>query len=171
MPTATSPRSLYRDAGMSDYEIDVIEAAEARPLRRALLYGDRPVTDADHPGDTHPSARHLGAFKDGVLVGTATIHPQPMPGATRMGAWRIRDIAVEHGHRGRGVGALLLERVLEHASHHEGAVAWATVRASAYGFFERYGFLRSGSPIDDPQEGPQYLMHATIRPLHRSWST
>ena len=155
---------------MSDYEIEVVEAAEARPLRRALLHPDLPLSAVDYPGDTHPSARHVGAFKDGVLVAIATIHPQPMPGATRTGAWRIRDLAVEHGHRGRGVGALLLERLLEHASHNEGIVAWATVRASAYGFFERYGFLRSGAPIGDPQEGPQYLMHATITPLHRSWA-
>jgi len=155
---------------VSDYEIEAIEAAEARPLRRALLYPNLPPTAVDYPGDTHPSAKHFGAFKDGLLVAIATIHPQPMPGATRTGAWRVRDIAVEHGHRGRGVGPLLLEHLLEHAFHHEGAVAWATVRAAAFGFFERFGFARAGAPIDDPQEGPQYLMHAAIRPLHRSWS-
>ena len=155
---------------MSDYDLETIQPAEARPLRRALLHPGLAPEAVDYPGDTHPSARHVGAFKDGVLVGIATIHPQPMPGATRTGAWRIRDIAVDHGHRGRGVGALLLERLLEHASHHEGTVAWATVRASAFGFFERCGFLRSGAPTDDPQEGPQYLMHAGVRPLHRSWS-
>jgi len=49
-------------------------------------------------------------------------------------------------------------------------VAWATVRVAAFGFFERYGFLRSGAPIDDPDDGPQYLMHAGVRPLHRSWN-
>lgn len=155
---------------MSDYEIESIAAAEARPLRRALLYpGARPEA-ADHPGDTHPSALHLGAFKDGLLVGVATIHPQPMPGATRTGAWRVVDVAVEHGHRGRGVGALLLERLLEHAARHEGVVVWASVRVGAFGYFERCGFARSGPPLDDPAEGPQYLMHAAVRPLHRSWA-
>jgi GNAT superfamily N-acetyltransferase len=155
---------------MSDYDLETIQPAEARPLRRALLHPGLAPEAVDYPGDTHPSARHVGAFKDGVLIGIATIHPQPMPGATRTGAWRIRDIAIDHGHRGRGVGALLLERLLEHASQHEGVVVWATVRASAFGFFERCGFLRSGAPIDDPQEGPQYLMHAAVRPLHRSWA-
>jgi len=155
---------------MSDYEIEVIEPAEARPLRRALLHPESAPEAVDHPGDTHPAARHVGAFKDGLLIGIATIHPQPMPGATRTGAWRVRDVAVEHGHRGRGVGALLLERLLEHAAEHEGVVAWATVRVAAFGFFERYGFLRSGAPIDDPDDGPQYLMHAGVRPLHRSWN-
>lgn len=155
---------------MSDYEIEDVDAAEVRPLRRVLLYRDAPLDAADHAGDEHPSARHVGAFKDGVLVGIATIHPQPMPGAIRTGAWRVRDVAVDHGHRGRGVGALMLERLLEHAAGHEGAIAWATVRVGAYGFFERYGFARMGAPVDDPDEGPQYLMHAPIRPLHRSWA-
>jgi GNAT superfamily N-acetyltransferase len=154
---------------MSDYEFEVIEAAEARPLRRALLYPGAAPEAVDYPGDSHPSARHLGAFKDGVLVGVATIHPQPMPAATRTGAWRIRDVAVEHGHRGQGIGALLLERLLEHAAVHQGVVAWATVRIAAFGFFEHFGFARSGPPVDDPAEGPQYLMHAAIRPLVRSW--
>lgn len=155
---------------MTDYEIEVVDAAEVRPLRRALFYKDAALDAVDHPGDTHPSVCHVGAFKDGMLVGIGTIHPQPMPGAIRTGAWRIVDLAVDHGHRGRGLGALLLERLLEHASGFEGAIAWATVRVGAFGFFERYGFARMGPPIDDPAEGPSYLVHATIRPLHRSWA-
>lgn len=155
---------------MSDYEIQEIEAAEARPLRRALLYPSAPPERADDPGDTAPSVLHLGAFKDGVLVGVATINPQPMPQATRTGAWRVRDMAVDHGHRGKGVGALMLERLLEHAADHEGAVVWASVRMPAFGFFERYGFTRSGSPVDDPDEGPSYLVHRRVQPMTRSWA-
>jgi ribosomal protein S18 acetylase RimI-like enzyme len=100
----------------------------------------------------------------------ATTHPQPMPAATPTGAWRLRDLAVEHGHRGRGLGALLLERLLEHAANNDGKIAWATVRATAQGFLRRYGFQQSGGPIDDPAEGPQYLLYASIKPMERSWS-
>jgi len=156
---------------VSDYEIQRIEAAEARPLRRALLHPGLPPGAVDYEADTDPSVLHVGAFKDGVLVGIATIHQQPMPSAmgATAGSWRIREVAVEHGHRGRGVGAWMLERCLEHASAGGGSVAWCSARVGAYGFFERLGFRRSGAPIDDPQEGPQYLMSAELGPVERSW--
>ena len=145
---------------MSDYELQRIEAAEARPLRRALLHPSLPLAAVDYQADSHPSALHVGAFKDWVLVGIATVHPQPMPSAIRTGAWRIRDIAVEHGHRGRGVGAWMLERCLEHAATAEGQVAWCTARAGAYGFFEHVGFRRRGQPFELPGGGPHYLVVA-----------
>lgn len=155
---------------MSDYELQRIEAAEARPLRRALLHPSLPLAAVDYQADSHPSALHVGAFKDWVLVGIATVHPQPMPSAIRTGAWRIRDIAVEHGHRGRGVGAWMLERCLEHAATAEGQVAWCTARAGAYGFFERLGFKRAGAAIDDPEDGPHYLLYRELGPVSRSWA-
>lgn len=155
---------------MSDYEIERIEPAEARPLRRALLYPTSPPGAVDYEADAHPSALHVGAFKDGVLIGIATVHPQPMPSATQAGDWRVRDVAVEHGHRGQGVGAWLLERCLEHASAGDGRVAWCTARVGAYGFFERLGFRRTGAPFEDPQGGPQYLMYTELGPVERSWA-
>jgi len=154
---------------VSDYEIQAIEAAEARPLRRALLHPSLPLAAVDYEADHHPAAFHVGAFKDGVLVGVASTHPQPMPGSHTMGAWRVRDVAVEHGHRGRGVGAWLLERCLAHTSTHQGTVVWCTARVGAFGFFERMGFARSGPPIEDPEEGPQYTMYADVPVLERSW--
>ncbi|MEX0825348.1 MAG: GNAT family N-acetyltransferase [Acidimicrobiia bacterium] len=155
---------------MSDYEIQRIEAAEARPLRRALLHPTQPPGAVDYEADHQPVALHVGAFKDGVLVGIASVHPQPMPGSHSTGAaWRVRDIAVEHGHRGRGVGAWMLERCLEHVSTNSGVIIWCTARVGAYGFFERMGFARSGPPIEDPAEGPQYTLYAEVPPLERSW--
>jgi GNAT superfamily N-acetyltransferase len=154
---------------MSDYEIQRIDAAEARPLRRALLHPALPPAAVDYDADHHPAALHVGAFKDGVLVGVASLHPQAMPGSHTTGAWRIRDIAVEHGHRGRGVGAWLLERCLEHASTNSGVIVWCTARVGSYGFFARMGFARSGLPIEDPTEGPQYTLYTDVPKLERSW--
>ncbi|HSM01370.1 MAG TPA: GNAT family N-acetyltransferase [Acidimicrobiia bacterium] len=154
---------------MADYEIKRIEPAEARPLRRALLHPTRPPAGVDYPADQDPDALHVGAFKDGLLVGIASVHPESVPGSPEPAAWRILDIAVEHGHRGRGVGSWLLERCLEHASSRSGALMWCTTRVGAYGFFERMGFSRMGPPIEDPEEGPQYTVFAEVPPLDRSW--
>ena len=146
-----------------------ISAAEARPLRRGLLHPTVQPEGVDYPGDTHPAALHLGAFRDGTLIGIGTIHPQPMPGATPTGAWRVRDVALEHGHRGQGIAAHLVARLLEHAWQHEGGVAWAAVRVGAQGFFARCGFSVMFSNFADPNEGDQVLMHTPIRGALRSW--
>lgn len=163
------PRPTLSRNGMSEYEIQSIEPAEARPLRRALLHPTLPPAGVDYHFDHDPAALHVGAFKDGVLAGIASVHPQAMPGSPGPGAWRLRDIAVERGHRGRGVGAWLLERCVEHVAGQSGSVIWCTTRVGAFGFFQRMGFGRVGSPIEDPVEGPQYMVAAEVPPLERSW--
>jgi len=154
---------------VSEYEVMAIEPAEARPLRRALLHPALPIEAVDYATDSHPSARHVGAFKDGVLVGIATIHPQPMPSGTRDGAWRLRDVAVEHGHRGRGIGAWMVERCLEHATAGGGSVAWCAARPAAVGFFDHLGFRRVGEPMDESDEGPEYVLSVELGPIDRDW--
>ena len=154
---------------MSDYDIRTVEMADVVELRAAILDPRRTGRAGTTPGDEHPSARHVGAFRDEALVGVGSIHPEGMPGGHKTGAWRLTGVAVEHGHRGLGVGALLVERCLEHAAGLEAKVVWCLAPAGAYGFFERYGFRRAGDPIDST-EGPQYLLYAEMGPLRRSWA-
>jgi predicted GNAT family N-acyltransferase len=69
-------------------------------------------------------------------------------------------MAVDHGHRGYGLGGLMLRRCLEHAAQHAGRMVWCSARAEVYGFFERHGFGRRGDPFELPGIGPHYLMVA-----------
>lgn len=154
---------------MSDYDIRTSDLGSVMPLRVALL--DPAHRDPDpSAGDEHPSARHVGAFHEDRLVGVASIHPQGMPGGYKTNSWRLVGVAVDHGHRGVGVGALLVERCLEHASGLDAKVAWCLAPAGAFGFFERLGFRRSGDPIDDPDRGPHYLLFCELGPVKRSWA-
>lgn len=148
---------------MSDYEIRTVTAAGVRSLRLAL------VGEPEVDGDGLPEACHLGAYRDEVLVGVGSIHPESMPAGYRDGAWRVHGLGVEHGHRGIGVGALLLERLLEHAAGHDPQAAWCVAPAGVYGFFERFGFRRTGEPLEG-SSGPQYLLYTPLGPLRRSWA-
>lgn len=155
---------------MSDYDIRTIGSDIAIALRTALL--DRSADGlADRtPGDDSPTARHIGAYYEGTLVGVASIHPQSMPGGYTAGAWRLTGVAVEHGHRGYGVGSLLVGKVLEHAASADSRVVWCFAPAGAFGFFQRHGFNRSGEPMESAEGGPQYLLFAEVGPLRRSWA-
>lgn len=151
-----------------DYTVERVSAAEARPLRRALLHPGLPLDATDYPGDADDLALHVGSLLDGVLIAIGTIHPQPLPG-DRAAAWRVRDLAVEHGQRGQGLGAMLLGHLLEHAADRGGSTVWAAVRLGAVGFFERHGFSSFDAPWVDPNEGQQRLLMSAVRPLVRDW--
>ena len=154
---------------MAGYEIRTVDMSTIAALRSALLDPGNARIDVG-PGDEHEAARHVGVFHDGVLVGVASIHPQAMPGALTAGAWRLSGVAVEHGHRGRGNGALLVERCLEHAAESDATAVWCVAPAAAFGFFERLGFGRHGDPMDGPVGGPRYLLQRRVQQLRRSWA-
>ncbi len=152
---------------MSDYDMRVVDAAAVIPLQRALL--DRHDPEVERTTH-HPWSLHVGAFARETLIGAASIHPEAMPDGYREGAWRLRGVAVDYGHRGRGVGALMVGRCLEHASAHAARAVWCVAPAGALGFFERHGFERTGDAIDGGERGPQYLLFMDFGIRSRSWA-
>ena len=153
---------------MSDYAIEIVTAADVVDLRTALLLrhrGGSPLV----AGDEHPDACHVAAYRDGKQVGIGSIHPEPMPDGYGTAAWRLHGVTVDHGHRGAGVGALIVERCLDHASGQEASAVWCVAPAGTFSFFERYGFQRFGDPIDD-SDGPQYKLFVELEPPRKSWA-
>jgi GNAT superfamily N-acetyltransferase len=140
---------------MSEFEVRPIKAQAAGPLRSALLRAE----EADDAGGVS-GALHLGGYRNGRLVGFASVAPQRAPGDAGPGAWRLRAIAVDHGHRGYGLGGLLLRRCLGHAAAQGARLVWSRVPAAVYGFFEHHGFERSGDPFEGPDRLPHYLVVA-----------
>ena len=154
---------------MSDYDVRRAELGEVRALRLGLLHPGGTLEDVTNPGDELPGALHVAGYRDDVPVAMGSIHPAPMPGAHRTGAWRLREVAVEYGHRGRGLASMVVERCIEHASNEGGRICWAIVPAGAFGFASRYGFRRHGDPIAG-DAGPHYLAYTGLVPMDRSWS-
>lgn len=146
---------------MPSIEVRTVTAAEVQPLRTAIL-------GPSHPAIDDARTRHVAAFQDEQLIAVASIGPEPMPGDTST-AWRLDGIAVDHGFRGLGVGAQVTERCLDHVAGDDGALIWARIPAGTSGFFERWGFARTGSPSTGPA-GPEYLVYLRLGPVRRSWS-
>ena len=147
---------------MSEFEVREIMPGDTYELRRALLRPHQQVNEMTWPHDEGPDTLHLGAFRGDQLVGIGTIHRQPMPGAAEAEAWRVRGVAVEYGHRGYGVGAMLFNRLLEHATVLEAQLVWANATATSFGFFEHHGFRRRGEPFELPDIGPHYVVFIEV---------
>jgi GNAT superfamily N-acetyltransferase len=115
---------------------------EIFPLRHAVLRPGRPVSYSVYSEDE--GAVHVGAWDDDMLVGCATVFPEPWPGNDRLAtvpdAWRLRGMAVDPSMQGTGVGRLVLAEAAAAARESGAPVLWANARTSALGFYERMGW-------------------------------
>ena len=94
--------------------------------------------------DRDPNQQLLVAELDGRVVGMLQV--TYIPGLSRRGAWRanIEAVRVDSGVRGRGIGAWLMSRALEHARKRGCRLAQLTSdrrREDAHRFYARFGFV------------------------------
>jgi GNAT superfamily N-acetyltransferase len=115
---------------------------EIFPLRHAVLRPGRPVSYSVYSEDE--GAVHIGAWDDDMLVGCATVFPQPWAGSdsapAESAAWRLRGMAIDPARQGTGVGRLVLAEAIAAAREGGASLLWANARTSALGFYERMGW-------------------------------
>ena len=138
---------------------------EIFPLRHAVLRPGRPVSYSVYSEDE--GAVHVGAWDDDMLVGCATVFPEPWPGNDRLAAvpdaWRLRGMAVDPTMQGTGVGSLVLDEGAAAAREAGASVLWANARTAALGFYERMGWRIDGDDfIAKDSNLPHFPMALTL---------
>ena len=144
--------------------VRVATLAEVRPLQQAVLRPDGPL-----PGEppVPEDMQCVGAYDDGVLVGTGAVlrRPWPGPGSLPEPVWQLRSMAVDSAHRGRGVGSAVLAAATELARA-EGAVSlWAEARVAALGLYRRAGWTIVGDEWVKPWVGPHRWIRRDLSAL------
>ena len=131
--------------------IDVrdIDGPTTRDLRQRVLRNHIPGLSADAPSDSYPETWHLGAFRDGVLVGVVTGFPEVAPGHPGVAAQRFRFMAVDFSAQGTGVGRTLMNEVIARARARGAELLWANGRDTALDFYTRLGFEVVGETFTD----------------------
>jgi predicted GNAT family N-acyltransferase len=140
---------------MPDVVVRVVDAAEVRPLRMAVLRPNQPVVASDY--DRRPDARHVAAYADGSVVGCASVFPSPYDGEPQ--AWQLRGMAVAMDRQGTGIGEQVLLGAIDIVRDAGAPLLWAHARMTALGFYERIGFKAVG---EEYRHGPLELPHKTI---------
>jgi GNAT superfamily N-acetyltransferase len=135
-------------------EVRQITPADSADLRREVLRGGR---DVPLPGDESP-AFHVGVYDGPHLVATGNVRPEPAPWLPDEPGWRVRGMATDPAHRGRGAGALVLDALVAHAAAGAGCVLWCNARTPARAFYERAGLVVRGAEWVDPEIGPHVGM-------------
>ena len=134
-------------------------------MRHAVLRPGRPVSYSVYSEDE--GAVHVGAWDDDMLVGCATVFPEPWPGndslAAVADAWRLRGMAVDPSMQGTGVGRLVLAEGMTAARESGSPLLWANARTSALGFYERMGWKVVGEEFVASDSGiPHFPMAITL---------
>jgi GNAT superfamily N-acetyltransferase len=135
-------------------------AEEVFPLRHAVLRPGRPVTASVYGQDD--SALHLGAWDDGLLVGCATVFPDPWPGGPEApdpepAAWRLRGMAVEPSRQWTGLGRQVLAAAVAAAWEGGAPLLWANARTAALPFYAAAGWTVAGEEFLAADTGLPHL--------------
>ncbi len=119
------------------------EYGQVLELRRLLLRKplglEWSTADLEHEAEEW----HFGAWVDGVPVGC--ISARWLDG----GRVKLRQMAVDRGWQGTGVGRRLMDEVLAIVAAEGATVAELHSRQEAVGFYERLGFRVEGEPFEE----------------------
>lgn len=140
-----------------------ITAAEAHPLRRAVLRKGMEHSNVHFPQDDLEASFHLGVIDDGEVRAVASFSPTPTPFRGEDDAWQLRGMAVADDYQRRGLGEALLEAAVERIKATGGTVLWCNARDTAQGFYERLGFVVHGDGFTTKDTGLPH--HVMIRDL------
>jgi GNAT superfamily N-acetyltransferase len=129
------------------------DAATVIPLRASVLRPGRPLTDAMWACDDVSTTQHWAAELDGQTVGVATVVAAPFPEGVGPN-WQLRGMAVDATWRSRGVGRVLLERVMNDVA----APIWCNARILAAPFYQRNGWKIVSPEFEIAGIGPHVRM-------------
>ena len=139
-------------------EVRVITPEETWPLRLAVLRPGRPIESAQFPGDDAPTTRHFGAFRQGHLLGIASLYLAEMPGRPGWPAFQLRGMATAPEARGMGLGRALVHASIAFACEGGVQMLWCNARSGAVAFYRKRGFEIVGGEFEIPDVGPHFRM-------------
>ena len=138
-------------------EIKEISVEEARPIRQQVLRPHQAVSELIYPGDDANNSFHLGAMRSDEVLAILSMYCSPKPEDTA-DAWRIRGMASVPEIRGTGFGRKLVEVARDKSWNSMRAPIWCNARESAFGFYEKLGFVIEGEIFDIEGIGPHAVM-------------
>jgi GNAT superfamily N-acetyltransferase len=124
------------------------------------------------PDDDAPGTVTFAALVGDEVVGSVRVAWSPVPavlaGAVPSGAdeegWQLRAMATREDVRRQGIGASLVDRVVDHVAAHGGGVLWCNARLGAVALYRRAGFLEAGEVFELPAIGPHVVMGRRVAP-------
>lgn len=142
-------------------EIREISAEQTRVVRQCVLRPHQAAHELVYPGDDADESFHLGAVRgvgdEEQVLAILSMYSAPKP-ESEAHAWRIRGMASLDEVRGMGFGRTLVEVARDRVWASERAPIWCNARESAFGFYEKLGFVIEGGIFEIEGIGPHAVM-------------
>ena len=129
---------------------------EVLDLNYRVLYEPFGVArDAEWYHPAHGSAFSVALADDGRVLGSARLLPSAGDSSRQ-----LRQVSVAGDAQGLGIGRELMAALEEVASREGAADVWLNARCSAYGFYERLGYVFEGEEFESELTG---IPHRAMR--------
>lgn len=146
-----------------DVRIERVDAELGLPLRQRVLRPHQTIDELRSPTDHDPDTGTYVALAGGDVVCTASVRREAPPWAPGdKSAWRLRGMATDAGWRRRGIGARVLEAIIQHVRERGGGLLWCNARVPALAFYQRAGFRTRGEEFVEPMIGPHIAMERDV---------
>lgn len=119
---------------------------DAADVRREVFCREQGYTETMEFDDIDKEAWHVVLYDGEAPVATGRLYPVDIPGTLRIGR-----VAVRKSHRGTGLGASVVERLLERARQTGAVRIELDAQCRAMGFYRRLGFQEAGEEHMDGQ--------------------
>jgi len=133
------------------HTVEKISAADMLSIRQQVLRPNWTIEQCNFEGDQNESTFHIGAFKNGVLTGIATMMRDNSAelAAIATDQYRLRGMAVLPEYRDQGIGRSILDECIEEVRRRECKLFWCNARIKAARFYTTF---------DIPGAGLHFLM-------------
>lgn len=146
-----------------EIEIKLVDPKDIRALRLKVLWPHKETIEAcSLPVDTDATTFHMGALKDGKVVGTSTFLIDINPKFEEKKQYRLRAMATDPEIQGTGTGAKIIEKAIEELKNRGIKLVWCDARLRATGFYEKINFKVLGDIYEVPVIGPHKLMYKEL---------
>ena len=153
-----------------------LDAFRVWPVRQRVLRPHQSPDASRYPADDDALALHVGVFlRGGEEADTAEPRLGQAPRESDRGVappgdvvaggsvfpgdgWRIRGMATDPAHQGRGLGTAVLRALVDGVAARGGGRLWCNARTTAAPFYEARGFEAEGGVFDLPPIGPHVVM-------------
>lgn len=146
----------------ADTKCSPLSASAVIPIRHAVLRQGKPLSTCFFQGDDDAATQHWGAWKNGQLIGVASVYAVPRPDAPNEREYQLRGMAILPEHQGKSIGKWLLT-ALENTLKSNGVERiWCNARTTAVPFYRRHGYASEGNEFEIPEVGPHWRMVKTL---------
>ena len=111
---------------------------EILPIRHKVLWPDKPFEFVKVDGDEE--GIHFGLYEDSKLVTVISLFAEGKN-------LRFRKFATLRKYQNRGLGKLMILKVIDYAQENNFERLWCDARTDALNFYERAGFQKISEPF------------------------